>query len=405
MDSLVDSHMHHAYRRPEPTMSASTSDTEDSVQDDVQSNSHANGFANGHASNDKPAVAIPRGNPKDSMKSTWRTMKRSEWTIFHWFYEILFIHPQSLYANVPVHQKTDKMPYLSDWYQHRWILLHAFAPIAIQHLYVAYTGYNFSAVQAFFFYSAAYKLNAIRELHVLRQQGELVGYLDGDQHERDGVPDVGVAKVVRSLISTSTFRPIFTVFLSYHVSKAPADMSFWWLPLEIGLYGIILDFWFYWYHRLLHDVGSLWKYHRTHHLTKHPNPLLTLYADTEQEFFDIAGIPLATYFTMKFMGFPMGFYEWWVCHQYIVFSELAGHSGLRLHATPASTLSWLLRMFNAELVIEDHDLHHRKGWKSSHNYGKQTRLWDRIFGTCHDRIESAANNVDWESGSVPMSMF
>jgi hypothetical protein len=34
----------------------------------------------------------------------------------------------------------------------------------------------------------------------------------------------------------------------------------------------------------------LWKYHRTHHLTKHPNPLLTLYADTEQEFFDILGV-------------------------------------------------------------------------------------------------------------------
>lgn len=38
-------------------------------------------------------------------------------------------------------------------------------------------------------------------------------------------------------------------------------------------------------------------------------------------------------------------------------------------------------MFDMELVIEDHDLHYRNGWRRSHNYGKQTRLWDRLFGT------------------------
>jgi sterol desaturase/sphingolipid hydroxylase (fatty acid hydroxylase superfamily) len=100
----------------------------------------------------------------------------------------------------------------------------------------------------------------------------------------------------------------------------------------------------------------------------------------------------------------MGFYEWWICHQYVVFAELAGHSGLRVHASPPSTLSWLLRWFDAELVIEDHDLHHRKGWKKSHNYGKQTRLWDRVFGTCCDRIESVQGNVDYVNQS-PMPLY
>ena len=181
-------------------------------------------------------------------------------------------------------------------------------------------------------------------------------------------------------------------------------MNWLWLPLEAGLYGIILDFWFYWYHRLMHEIGSLWQYHRTHHLTKHPNPLLTLYADTEQEFFDILGIPLLTYFSMKAMGMPMGFYEWWICHQYVVFAEVAGHSGLRIHTSPPNTLSPLLRWFNCELIIEDHDLHHRKGWKSSGNYGKQTRLWDVVFGTCKDRIECQDDNIDWEN-TISMPIF
>lgn len=335
-------------------------------------------------------------NPKDSIKSTWRQKDRSEWNIFHWFYEIFRLHPVDLNKEIPVHPKTDKVPYLNDWYQHRWILVHAFIPIVLHHLYCVYTGRNFTSWQAVIFYSIAFKLNAIRELHILRKLGEQTGFLDGDVHERDGVPDASVIKVFRSLVSTSTFRPVFTVFLAYHVDKTPVSMSLYLLPLETGFYAIVLDFWFYWYHRLMHIVGGLWKYHRTHHLTKHPNPLLTLYADTEQELFDIAGIPLLAYFTMKLCGFPMGFYEWWVCHQYIVFAELAGHSGLRLAATPPNPFNWILRKFSAELIIEDHDLHHRKGWKNSANYGKQTRLWDRIFGTCRDRIECYTENIEWD---------
>lgn len=335
--------------------------------------------------------------PKDSIKSTWRQKDRSEWGVFHWFYEIFSIHPSDLNRDVPVHQKSDAVPFLNDFYQHRFILAHAFIPIALHHLYVVYTGHNLTAWQAVLLYSAAFKIKAIRELNILRELGHKTGFLDGDVHERDGVPDTSVFKVLKSLIATSTFRPIFTIFLSYSVSQTPSTMNFYWLFLEIGLYGIILDFWFYWYHRLMHDVDGLWKFHRTHHLTKHPNPLLTLYADFEQELFDIAGIPVITYFTMKFMGLPMGFYEWWVCHQYVVFAELAGHSGLRIVATPPNPFNFILRFFKAELIIEDHDLHHRKGWKSSANYGKQTRLWDRIFGTCRERVECYEKNVDWDN--------
>lgn len=48
-----------------------------------------------------------------------------------------------------------------------------------------------------------------------------------------------------------------------------------------------------------------------------------------------------------------------------------------------------------ELCLEDHDLHHRQGWKKSGNYGKQTRMWDVIFGTCKPRIESQDQYIDW----------
>jgi sterol desaturase/sphingolipid hydroxylase (fatty acid hydroxylase superfamily) len=95
----------------------------------------------------------------------------------------------------------------------------------------------------------------------------------------------------------------------------------WWLPVEVGLYPIILDFWFYSYHRACHELDGLWQYHRTHHLTKHPSPLLSSYADSEQEFIELALVPVLTYGVLKLFGFPMTFYDWWVCHTYIIFTE------------------------------------------------------------------------------------
>ncbi|KAJ6050223.1 uncharacterized protein N7446_005537 [Penicillium canescens] len=161
--------------------------------------------------------------------------------------------------------------------------------------------YSTRTLGAILLYSTAFQLINIHQFHVFRRMGHIHGFFDGYRHARDSVPDVGIAQVASFLIF-ATIRPIFTVSLAYHTSHAPISMRFAWLPLEIGIYGIILDFWYYWYHRLLHDVGLLWKYHRTHHLTTHPNPLLTTYGDFGQEVFDIVVIPLMTYFTMKVMG-------------------------------------------------------------------------------------------------------
>lgn len=343
-------------------------------------------------------------NPRDSMKSTWRRQDKSQWTIWHKILDSVDVHHVDLDKEVPVHQKTEKIPYMSDWYLHRWIVFYTGLTLALHELFIRFTGWNFGPVIAYFYYYYASRISTTREIRSLRALGHKYGFLDGDQHERDGVPDAGVQKTLTSVILAGSIRPLFMVYLSYNTSRSPSEMNFLLLPFQAGMYGIVLDFWFYWYHRLMHEMDGLWKYHRRHHLTKHPNPLLTIYADHEQEFFDIAGIPLMTFFSMKALGFPMGFYEWFFCSQYVMFAEIAGHSGLRIHAAVPNPLTFLLRIFDAELVIEDHDLHHRRGWKSSYNYGKQTRLWDRVFGTSGTRIESAQDNVDY-GAKISMPLF
>ncbi|KAF4459434.1 Alkylglycerol monooxygenase [Fusarium albosuccineum] len=347
---------------------------------------------------------MPVMNPRDSVKSTWPLSDRSEWNLNQRIIHTLNAYPISPGKDVPVHPKSDKLPYFVEWQGHVWVLLHAFAPIAIHQALLLYTGQDsIHPILIFFLYFSTFSWTVVREVKAARTLGHTFGFLDGDTHERDGIPDVGVDKVVSSLWKTTGSRIVMVTCIGYNSSQSPvtvmADPYWWaWLYFQIGLYGIILDFWFYVYHRAMHDIDALWKYHRTHHLTKHPNSLLAAYADHEQEFFDMVGVPFLTWATFHAFGIPLGFYEWWICHQYIAFTEVLGHSGLRIYGMPPSTLTWLLRLFNAELVIEDHDLHHRKGYRKSHNYGKQTRVWDRLFGTCHDRIESATHNIDWDRG-------
>ncbi|KAL1880463.1 hypothetical protein Plec18167_003867 [Paecilomyces lecythidis] len=348
-------------------------------------------------------MEAPR-NPKDSMKMTWPKGPRDKWGIHHWAIELLNAYPLDLNKEVPVHSKQDKVPHMPGWSAHRWILVYASIPLILHQAYTYFTGRYLGPIAAFWLYFGLFNAVVIKQVYISRRLGHQYGFLDGDKHERDGIPDVGVGRVVQSLYKTTGGRIALAIWLTYKPDQLPLDMRWEWLFLEIGLYGIVLDFWFYWYHRAMHDIDWLWRYHRTHHLTKHPNVLLTAYADHEQEFFDMVGVPFMTYATLKLVGLPMTYYEWWICHQYIVFTEVFGHSGIRMNGSATSTLSWLLDYFGWNIIIEDHDLHHRKGYRKSYNYGKQTRVWDKLFGTCHDRIETYDENIDYEN-TVTMPLF
>ncbi|RMD41508.1 hypothetical protein DV735_g3605, partial [Chaetothyriales sp. CBS 134920] len=327
---------------------------------------------------------------KDSMKSTWRT-NRDVWWLPHYAIHFLGAHPTDLDKEVPVFPKTAKVPATDALSFNVWIILHAVWPMAIQYAYNTLTGKPISPLAAFLLYLMAMRVNALHEVAVLRRLGHQYGFLDGDKAPRDQVPDSGVAKTLLSMQLTTAVRPLLATALepSSFVTLTP------WIAVEIILYPVVLDFFFYTYHRACHEYDSLWKYHRTHHLSKHPSPVLSAFSDWQQELIEIALVPLLTYGTLKLVGLPITFHDWWICHEYIIFTEVLGHSGLRLFAYAPHPLSPVLDWFDCELSIEDHDLHHRVGWKKSHNYGKQTRVWDRLFGTCTGRIETAASNIDW----------
>ena len=90
----------------------------------------------------------------------------------------------------------------------------------------------------------------------------------------------------------------------------------------------------------------------------------------------------------------MTFHDWWTCQAFILFAETIWQSELRVYAVTPGLVSFVLGFVGCDLVVEDHDLHHRKGYRKSGNDGKQTELWDRLFDTLMPRIES--ENVDFD---------
>lgn len=287
-------------------------------------------------------------------------------------------------AKPPVHAKTDPVPVYSVWRQHAFILPRILAPLIVHRLYMELTGWTLHPVVAFVFYFSCIIQFLRQHVQVIKRMGNKYGFYDG-AHDRDGVPDVHGWKVLTSLVMTLGLRPLLAIFWVYDRNVKP-NLS-WQTPFDVVAYTLALDFFFYVYHRSMHETSFLWKYHRTHHTTKHPNVLLSAYADEIQETFDMVGIPLFAYLVV-----PMDFYTWWVATCYLLYTESAGHAGVRVFWQVPTTF-WL-RYFGCDLAIEDHDRHHQQGYRNSGDYGKQSRLWDALGGTMRNRVESVASNLD-----------
>jgi len=236
---------------------------------------------------------------------------------------------------------------------------------------------------AFIFYHLAFVVFTLRLIKHLTNYMDLYGTFDEHKRPRDYVADKYVCRLILNVLIYTVARTGGGLILGGYRRYAPPSLGHtisWAFPIKIGLWLIALDFFFYSYHRAVHTFPFLWKYHSKHHSTKHPTPLQSILADDVQEIIEIFFIPLAASLVM-----PLSAHEFWIAQCILMYVEGMGHSGTRAYWTHP-LLGEILRPFGMELTIEDHDLHHRYG-KSGMNYGKQTRIFDRIFNTISERIE------------------
>lgn len=298
---------------------------------------------------------------------------------FHW------LAKQLLYPGEH-HGGDGKIGVHSAWSQHAFVLPKALFPVAAQYVSMKYFNYTWPLPLAFAIYATSATLFSFFMLFHFHRLSKTHGFLDAE-HTRDGIPDAKLNWTILFLGLTLSGRPLVGAFMEYDRFELPSFSI--WDPVRVFAFHCALDFWFYWYHRGMHEIPFLWQFHKTHHHAKHPIPLLSVFGDPTQDFFDILVIPLLATLTV-----PLKFHVWWISAVYILYAEAGSHTGVRVYWTPPIT-GPILYYFNMELLLEDHDLHHRLGWKKSYNYGKQTGIWDSLFGTRRERMEVKREDVDW----------
>ncbi|WFD01824.1 hypothetical protein MOBT1_000504 [Malassezia obtusa] len=329
-----------------------------------------------------PSVTINSNRPRPGA-DTWLDQKNLP--LVHRiirFLDLLPPHPEE----VPKFDATKKVPVFSPLNQALYLYPCALAPFVVRYLYYHFVDQSmpngWTMWVMLFSYTLLFGAGFVRFLNRLTLK---YGYLDGGVG-RDTIPYSQMTKVALEAIGGLTLRPAMAVLCAYD-RNAPPTLSLW-LPFQLCIFTLVEDFYYYWLHRTCHEVESAWHFHRLHHTTKHPTALLLGYADEIQECFDIFIVPF-----MAWLTFPLDFDAltvWVILHISI---QLHGHSGLRLHYGTILTGPFLTPL-GLDIVTEDHDLHHRHGWKDSYNYGKQSAFWDTLFGTVGDRVEGVEKNLD-----------
>ncbi|KAF8306161.1 hypothetical protein DL93DRAFT_2144038 [Clavulina sp. PMI_390] len=296
-----------------------------------------------------------------------------------------YLHDRVRYKGPQV-PRQDKLAIQSYWSQHAFVFPRVAAPMVLQYISMRFLNYSWPWPLAFVLYSFSFLGFSDDMANEFNRLSEEHGFLDGEKL-RDNIPDGRLASTSISTILIVTVRPLLGCFLAYKRQELPhVDL---WTPVHMFIYTCLIDFWYYVYHRAMHEVDFLWRFHKTHHMTKHPCTTLAILADPVQSFCDMIVIPL-----ISFKCHPMSFHVWWMTTVYLFYIEAVMHAGTRLYWTSPVT-GPILEPLGMELVLEDHDLHHRNGWGKASNYGKQTRIWDVLFGTTRSRLEMVPENIDW----------
>jgi len=185
---------------------------------------------------------------------------------------------------------------------------------------------------------------------------------------------------------TGLFAKIFTV-AAYHfiiVNFALFELETTWYWLVIAFLGV--DFFYYWAHRMSHQVNLFWLGHVVHHQSEDYNLSVALRQSTFQKMFTFY-----FYFPMALLGFKT---EWFVLmgafnllYQFWIHTEV-------IKKMPA----WFEYIFNTPA---HHRVHHGRDPKYiDKNHAGTLIVWDRMFGTFQEEEETPTYGI-----TTPLNTF
>jgi len=145
------------------------------------------------------------------------------------------------------------------------------------------------------------------------------------------------------------------------------------IPISF-VFELVLDFFHYWFHRLLH-TKQFYFIHKTHHIVINPRPIVNFY-QSPIEAVIVSGFP--TLLALCTIPTP-SLFQFILLLTYKMYIEVAGHAGIV--SKPSSSFTqfvFLPKLLSIELYTEDHHLHHAL---NKYNYSKRFAIWDKLFGT------------------------
>jgi len=172
---------------------------------------------------------------------------------------------------------------------------------------------------------------------------------------------VGIAERLLNLLITGSFYGLYHyVFENYRLFNIPDQ---WWVWIILLLF---MDFIWYWYHRLGHEVNLFWGAHIVHHQSEEFNYTVSARITTLQ-----AIVRNIFWVTLPLAGF----------NPTMVIAILVIHGAYSFftHTQLIGKLGWLEYIL---ITPSHHGVHHASNEKYlDKNYGDIFVFWDKLFGT------------------------
>lgn len=180
------------------------------------------------------------------------------------------------------------------------------------------------------------------------------------------------SQLVGIFLKTATFFSYLYIYNNWRFYEFPN--SIWtWLLLFIGV-----DFFYYWFHRMSHEVNALWAAHIVHHQSEEYNLTVAL----RQSWFQ-GGFSWVFYLPLAFAGFePIMFLTvsaFNTIYQFWIHTRAIGNMG---------PLEWIIN------TPSHHRVHHGSNPKYiDKNHAGTLIIWDRIFGTFQKEEEEVVYGI------------
>ena len=187
---------------------------------------------------------------------------------------------------------------------------------------------------------------------------------------QDALADLGCGvgqQVVLVFAGAALLALYGRIYDHYRLLTFPAGSV---LPWAIAM--VVVDFAYYWWHRLSHEVNFLWAAHAVHHQSEDYNLAVALRQSILTTF-----TSLPFYYPLALLGVPTVVYATSVAvstlYQFWIHTELVGKLG------------WWERVINTP---SHHRVHHAVNPRYlDRNYGAILIVWDRLFGTFVEETE------------------